>query len=217
MRTRAVELRQRRRTLGLTQEQLAAEASLDVKTVRKAEKPGERVDLRVIVAIAEQFSLSPQDLIEPEETACPPPERLIELVKKWGEYSITGEIDKWLAMHTTDTIFELPEKGGLPVARDCRGIDELDTFIREAAQILRIHSTDPATEQYHATGNLVFMRVTAQMEFLPARARFEARHVNEFEFEGELIKRRTTIADYHPLRKILDEMGFDPTKPNLEV
>lgn len=207
--TKGNAIRSLRRSRGMTQEQLAAAAEIDVRTLRRAEAAQQRVDLRIVVAVADVFGVDPTTLILPSGTETPTAERLIELVQIWGDAMIRADIEAILAMHTQDTVLELPGLHDLPTARDCIGIAALEQQLRDTATFLRLLRATPGSERNHVCDNIVFMRVNGEFEFLPTGQTFSARHVNEIEFEGELIKRRVTIADYEPLRRILAELDGD--------
>lgn len=94
---------------GWTQEQLAAASDCDVKTIRKAETPNKRVDLKVIVGIANALSRQPHELIVPHaespvaKQGSLHPERL-ERVKQWSEAFLHADVPRLLSLHTADCI-----------------------------------------------------------------------------------------------------------------
>ncbi len=212
--TRGVEIRQWREAAGLTQQDLSEAADLDVKTIRKAEAIDGRIDWRVVVAISTALGREPSDLIVSEPTECPTPERLIELVRKWQDAMMQADIPQLLSLHTPDTVVELPGALDLPGGQTVVGLEELDRMLQYLLSILRLRHVVPESLQFHVSENFVFMRSVADIEYLPIGKSYRARHINEFEFEGELVKKRVTIADYEPFRQLLAEAGhLNPLEP----
>ena len=200
---------QLRRDSGATQEQIATLAQCDVKTLRKAEKGSERIDLSVAMAIAKALNVDFQDLVCVEDLedvgAVATPERLIELTRQWNQTFLDQDYDSFLAMHTDDTVVELPGVDSLPHQEHCHGIDQLREFVKETSQELRLTSYDPESLQIYVFGNIVFMRARATIEHIPSGRTYTTVHVNELEFQGEKIARRLTVADYDLLRRIYSD------------
>ena len=105
-------------------------------------------------------------------------------------------------------ILEIPSADGLPAAENCCGLDHLRTHFEMIFQLFKVQHVRDDDFQLHAVGDLVFLRTTATIEYLPAGRTYSSRHLNEFEFRDGKIARRTVISDYSSLRDI-----FAPPMP----
>lgn len=200
---RADVIRDLRKAAGLTQEQLAAAADCDVKTVRKAERGTERVDLWVVSAIAEALGSEAGSLIVAGENSELKARLHLSIVKQWVAAFEDADVDRLLALHTEDTVLEIPGSDGLPAAGNFTGIGELRGHFQSFFTLFRLRAVQDDDFHVHAVDDLVFMRSTATIEFLPARKSYTTRHVNEIEFRDGKVARRVTVADYDGLRKIV--------------
>lgn len=102
----------------------------------------------------------------------------------------------------------------MPEAGFYQGIEALQEHLVKMFSLFRLRHIEPDSVQHHISGNFVFMRSIAEFEYLPAGKTYRARHFNEFEFEGDLIRRRVSSADYGELRKII--AGGKCVGPRLE-
>lgn len=196
-------IRRLRESARMTQESLAAIAQADVRTIRKAETPGKRVDLKVVVGIAQALRTEPDELIVRQPLGVASAEFLVERVKQWSDAFARADIDSLLKLHTPDTVLELPGSDDLPEAGFYQGLEALAEHFSKMFSLFRLRHMIPDSLKYHVSDNFVFMRVTAEFEYLPAAKTYRAIHFNEFEFEGDLIRRRISSADYGELRQII--------------
>jgi hypothetical protein len=72
-------------------------------------------------------------------------------------------------------------------------------------KLFRLEAVRDDDFRIHAVDDLVFLRTTATLEYLPAGKSYTTRHVNEFEFRDGKIARRVVVADYDRQRDILVE------------
>ncbi|MEZ6130773.1 MAG: helix-turn-helix domain-containing protein [Planctomycetaceae bacterium] len=193
-----------RKARGKTQEQLAAAADIDVTTLRNMERGRRRFDLRTILSIADVLEVDWTEVVVGLDDPAVSRERNVAVAKHWHEAFLAGDVARLLTLHTPDTVLELPGTEGLPAASCLSGIEALQQFLEDFFQVFRVVWVAAEDFQIHATDNLVFLRTTAAIEFLPKRRSYTARHVNEFEFLNGLIRRRTSIADYAGLRQLLE-------------
>lgn len=203
IRVRGDLIRTRRKAAGLTQEQLAAAAGCDVKTVRKTERGAERVDLWVVSAIAEILGCETESLIVLDAASEGKAELHLSLVNDWHAAFADADMDRLLALHTQDTILEIPGSEGLPAAGNFTGIAQLREHFLAMFKLFRLRAVQSDDFRIHAVDDLVFLRSTATIEYLPAGKSYTTRHVNEFEFRDGKIARRVVVADYDRLREIL--------------
>lgn len=197
-------VRELRTNCGWTQEVLAACAQVDAKSVRKVERGNAGVDLSTVARIASALNVPTAELmVQCDKTSLS--ERNIALVRLWHDAFLAGDLELLLSLHAEDTVLEIPAASNLPAAENFRGIDAFRQHMEGIFQVFRIVSVSAEDFEIHAINDLVFLRTTATIEFLPAKQCYTARHLNEFQIREGLIVRRVVIADYGELRKILEE------------
>ncbi len=108
---------------GFTQEDLANQADLDVKTVRKAEKNG-RIDLESLTRVALALGTSLGQFILPETT---PDESLPirETIIRWHLAWEAHNMEDLLAVYTDDAVLALPGAPHVPFGGVHRGKAEI--------------------------------------------------------------------------------------------
>lgn len=189
----------------LTQEQLATACECDVKTIRKAEGHEGRVDLRIVLALARALDCDVRTLLPQEQSGTNSVDQNLQMVLRWHEAFLSGDLESLLELHTEDSILEIPAAKGLPAAEDCQGIEQLRDHLTQIFQVFRVVSVRDDDFEIHAVDQLVFLRTTATIEFLPTGKSYTARHLNEFECRDGKIARRAVIADYDKLRQAMEE------------
>lgn len=187
----------------LTQEQLALAADVDVTTLRKMEKGVKSFDFRTVATLANVLECELTMLTAPH--AASPDRRVLhlEITHRWHQAMLEGDLEVLRSLYTADTILEIPGAEGLPAAGNFQGIDAVAEHHAEFFQMFKIRSARDDDFVIHAVDNLVFLRTTATIEYLPNAKSYTARHVNEFELRDGLIARRTVVADYGQLRQAL--------------
>lgn len=198
-------IRKLRRLATLTQEQLAHLAECDVKTIRKAEKGSERLDLRVLVGIAHTLQCDVHDLVrsEPGERAASAKFSYKSIVLKWHDLLHDSDVDGILELHTDDTLLEVHGADGLPEPRSIRGKPQLSEHLTQLFQKFKMESVTEETTYIDVVDNLVFLRTTPTIRYLPNDRTYRSRHLNEFEFRADKIARRTVIANYNDFCQVL--------------
>lgn len=113
-------LRAARTSRGLTQEQLAARAQIDVKTVRKAEQ-GKRLDLGTLTQIAFALDVELNQIIHlsPSETEVQVRRR--DVVLRWLRAWEVRDLDALVALHHEHVVMHLPGGPGIPFSGTFRG------------------------------------------------------------------------------------------------
>ncbi len=192
-----------RRLKGFTQEQLAMEANVDVATLRKMEKGKGRFDFTTIAAIAEKLGIDFAAIVKSEAGQCDNGKTHIEVVHRWHAAFLNADVEQLVSLHTDDTILQIPGADGLPAAGNFTGLPALRQHLTEFFERFRLVSVCEDDFLVHAADNMVFLRTTASIAYLPSGKTYTARHVNEFEFRDFLIARRTTVADYGQLRELI--------------
>ncbi|KAA1260456.1 RNA polymerase factor sigma-70 [Rubripirellula obstinata] len=204
-----VQIRSLRKAQAMTQEDLASRADLDVKTIRKAETKKQRVDLSVLVAIADALGIAHQSISIDDQLNVLTPEQLIALVHQWNDAWLRCDIDAIVSMHTEDTVMVLPGTEDFPDAKNSQGLEELRVFLTNLFPQFQISEIDQSTLQIDVSGNHVFQRTNATITHVPSGRAYTTRHVHEIEFRGDKIAHRITVADYDLLRKIHADISAD--------
>jgi transcriptional regulator with XRE-family HTH domain len=108
---------------GLTQEQLAADARLDVKTVRKAEQGG-RVDLTSLSRLAAVLDVPLDRLVSGGAESLADRARR-EAVHRWHRAWDAHDIDALVALYHADAVLSLPGEPIIPFGGVHRGVDAI--------------------------------------------------------------------------------------------
>jgi transcriptional regulator with XRE-family HTH domain len=119
-----------RKAQGMTQEQLAEKAGLDVKTVRKAEQ-GRRLDLGTITKLCLVLQTELRHLIRPTRSARELEIRRRDIVINWQRALDARELDGLLSCYHDDAVLHLPGAPQIPFGGTFRGHEE----IRRATQV----------------------------------------------------------------------------------
>lgn len=204
-------LRTLRTARGLTQRQLAELADCSVRTIRNAEQ-GRGIDPSTLRAIAQALATSPATLIrsspEPRREKVPttlprqhPAEQSLQQVERWHNAFRACDAVRLMALHTQDTILELPGATELAGADRFVGWEAVrqhyfDTFATFRLLAEQIKTMDVAE-------SLVLERVEATFVAISTRREFTTKFYHEFELAGGLIRRRLTISDLTPHRRAL--------------
>jgi transcriptional regulator with XRE-family HTH domain len=109
---------------GLTQDQLAAEARLDVKTIRKAEQ-GQRIDASTLSRLSMALGADLSRLIANSTAA--PDEQLSwrDIILRWREVWEAHDMEGMLPYYHPDATVTLPGGPALPIGGAFRGRDEI--------------------------------------------------------------------------------------------
>jgi transcriptional regulator with XRE-family HTH domain len=119
-----------RKAQGLTQEQLAEQAGLDVKTVRKAEQ-GKRLDLGTITKLCFVLQTELRHLIRPTRSARELEIRRRDVVIGWQRAFDDRDLGVIVRCYHSDAVLHLPGSPQIPFGGTFRGHKE----IRRATQI----------------------------------------------------------------------------------
>lgn len=130
----------------------------------------------------------------------------LSLVNEWHAAFQDADLNRLLSLHTEDSILEIPGSEGLPAAGNYQGIAQLREHFEAVFRLFRLQAVEDDDFRIHAVDDLVFLRSTATLEYLPAGKSYTTLHVNEFEFCDGKVARRMVVADYDGLRAILADM-----------
>lgn len=112
--------------LGLTQEQLAKLADVDVKTIRKAEQ-GKRLDLGTLTRVAYGLKTSLLHLIIPTNAENISELKRRESVMQWHQAWDDQDIEALLTLYDEEAILRLPGGPSLPTGGTFRGKSQIRT------------------------------------------------------------------------------------------
>lgn len=192
-----------RQRCGLTQEQLARKADLDVKTIRKAEKNQSQFDLRTIIRMAEALGCAVRQISPVLDESGDLASVNQQVVLRWHETFVAANLEAHLMLYTNDTILETPAAEGLPWAGNLRGIESLKQHLQKTFQLFRIVDVRQDELLIHSDADYVFLRTTETIEYRPLTRTYTSRFSNEFLLRDGLIARRVVFADYEHLRKAM--------------
>jgi transcriptional regulator with XRE-family HTH domain len=114
-------LRSVRALRGLTQEQLAASADVDVKTVRKAERGG-RVDIATLSRLAHALDIRVEQLVREAEPEASPARQVVE---RWLAAWDAQDGDLLMSLYREDAIMYLPGASHIPFGGVFRGASQI--------------------------------------------------------------------------------------------
>ncbi|KAA1260455.1 SnoaL-like domain protein [Rubripirellula obstinata] len=206
-------IRLARSAASMTQEEVAGIAQCNVKTIRKAEQGTNRLDLRVIAAIASAFETTVSQLTIPDRNV-DHHGHLLQRMDQWIHHFAASDVEGFLSLHTQDSVLEMPGAEDLFTPANCNGIDQLLNHAVVFFKSFRLIELQQKLTHSYAAERFVFLRMTASIEYIPAGRSYTACHVHEFEFREDKISRRVSVADYGELRQIIKEHEYtQSTKP----
>jgi transcriptional regulator with XRE-family HTH domain len=113
-----------RKAQGMTQEQLAEKAGLDVKTVRKAEQ-GKRLDLGTITKLCVVLQTDLRQIIRPSRSARELEIRRRDVVIHWQRALDGRDLDALMRCYRDDAVLHLPGSPQIPFGGTFTGHKEL--------------------------------------------------------------------------------------------
>ena len=126
-----VQIREARIRQGLTQEQLASRADMDVKTVRKAEQ-GKRLDAGTLARLALALGVNVQSLVRRAEDVSAAQAARRRVVERWQAGWDARDIDAIMALYHDHAELHLPGGPQIPFSGIHRGIREIHRAIELA-------------------------------------------------------------------------------------
>ena len=149
--------------------------------------------LSTLLAVAEVFHVSLAEISIASTKATQNSDRLKELVLEWEAAYVDCDVERLLPMHHPDSLLEIPGSEQMPAGGKFSGREALKHHLEEVFQVFRV---ERVIERYiDVAENVVFHRPLAVMHTVPTNQRFEARFLNEIEFQDDLIVRRMVLVD----------------------
>lgn len=195
------ELQTARLGRGLTQEQLAALAGVDVKTVRKAEQ-GKRLDLDTLtrLAFALQTELQRLLVLSPSETELQIRRR--DAVLRWQRAWDEQSHERVLQEFHEDAVLRLPGVGNIPFSGVFRGKEEIRRAHETAWATCRTEPV-PADDFPVLVIDDTVLVTSRKGVHLPDGGIARLTCVHIFRFEGELIREQHVEYDTLEFARLL--------------
>ena len=196
---------------GLTQEQLAALAEVDVKTVRKAEQ-GKRLDLGTLTQLAFSLDVELNQIIVPSPSETEVQIRRRDVVLRWLRAWEARDLEALVALHHEDGVVHLPGGPNIPFSGTFRG----------KAEIRRLHEIAWSTCQTESTPREDFSVLVADDNVimhgrmglrLPNGEVTKLSAVHIYRFEGDLIAELHVEYDTLQFARLLGLPSPDATRP----
>ncbi len=187
-------IRELRKSLALTQEDLAVLALCDVKTVCAAEK-GRRVDFGTLQRIAEALSVNLSSVSQQAEQALQQSRRQIRSIRAWQRAFDRGDVDGMLKLYRDDAVLRFPWSHKTTGGGAYRGKDALRRLIKTLFACL-----DPTTEaqqklRLHAVDDCVFLRGQLRAKVRVTGHILASEVFHEFRMRQEKIVEQTALFD----------------------
>jgi transcriptional regulator with XRE-family HTH domain len=179
------QIRAARISRGLTQEQLAALAELDVKTVRKAEQ-GKRLDLGSLTRLAHALQSDLSRLIRPGRSNSDREVRRREHIMRWHRLWDAEDSDGLIALYHENAVLHLPGGPNIPFGGTFCGRHEIRQANETAWRTTRTAPARPGDFSLIVTDDSVILEGEKGV-WLPSGELIRLGCVQIFTFEGDLI------------------------------
>lgn len=204
---RLVELRKSR---GLTQEQLAAHADCDVKTIRAAEH-SHRVDLQTASSLAATLGVPLGEVVLPSATTPADEEAHLQAVRRQVAAINARDPDAFAATFTVDGVNHVNAHPDLPGAGVQRGRDEIREGARIAFETYVSEPITPEMVEFRVVGDKVYLRVDRpRLRGVVTQIEREVSTLMEFTIRDGLISELRS----HFHSGMLEELVFGPHNGN---
>jgi transcriptional regulator with XRE-family HTH domain len=191
-------IRALRAAAGLTQEQLARRADLDVTTLRKMEKGEKSFDLQSVAAVARALDCEVRQLIDASETlaAADGPERLhLACVARHREAFLNQDVEAVLACYTDDAVIDFPSSIPSPSSGRFVGREAIRRHLELTFQTFRPQIPTLEESDVYAVGDRVLLRHVSSAVVLHNGVEFTAALFFEYQFRGGKICNHVGLFD----------------------
>lgn len=203
------QIRTARLTRGLTQEEVAALADLDVKTVRKAEQ-GQRLDLGPLTRLAHVLQTDVSQLIRPIRPESDLQARRHEHVLRWNRTWEARDGAALAELYHEHAVLHLPGGPNIPFGGTFRGRDEIRRANETAWSTCRTEPSDPDDYSVLATDDSGILQGMMGVH-LPNGEIVRLWCLQVFTFEGDLIANHRVEYDTLNFARLLQfPMPQDP-------
>jgi ketosteroid isomerase-like protein/DNA-binding XRE family transcriptional regulator len=198
-------IRELRRSLGLTQEKLAARSACDVKTIRHAEH-GKALDVRTLSRIAEGLDTVLSSIVRHANGTLDQVQRNIQQVHRWRRAFNARDVEGVLAIYHDEAVLIYPE--GSPGGGVFRGKAAIRRQAEIAFECFETKPITPKMMQAHAVDNVVFVRGKTSCTVRATGVTFTLQVVHEFQFDNGLVIQHTGLFDTLSMAKGLNPEAF---------
>ncbi len=176
-------IRELRRLLGLTQDEVAVRAGCDVKTIRKAER-GQRLDIATLRGIAKVFQTPVSSLVS-VDSATQAGQSV--LVSAWTRAFNRQDVDALVELYSEDAILHFPALKGPVGAEVFRARTDLrqhfeTTFAKFDFRKILLNKC-----RLYRAGDFVLLRLTLAGTPRKSRLMLKWEGMHEFRFANQLI------------------------------
>jgi transcriptional regulator with XRE-family HTH domain len=179
------QLQAARASRGLTQEQLAALADVDVKTVRKAEQ-GKRLDLGTLTRLAFALDVELNQIIRPSRSETEIQIRRRDVVMRWHRAWDARDMNALLTLFHEHAIMQMPGGLNIPIGGTFRGKAEIRRLHEMAWSICETEPVPPEDFSLLVADDTVILQGRKGIR-LPNGESVKLAAVHIFRFEGDLI------------------------------
>lgn len=199
-------IRQRRTTLGWTQEQLASQASCDTKTVRRAEQ-GKNLDTFTLAKIATALAISFVDVIQHTQVADASQQRNIAVIKQLAAAFNERNVDGVMKLCHEDIVMHAPGSPDLPFGGVFRGRNEVRRMHEIAFAAAATEQLTPDNVTYIAVEDYVIARGTAAVKRMDDDREQKFTFTHMIRIENDKIIEFTAGYDSLAINKFLTSRG----------
>lgn len=178
-------IRSARISRGLTQEQLAVRADLDVKTVRKAEQ-GKRLDAGTLSRLALALGVNVQSLVRGADAESAAQAARRRVVERWQTAWDARDIDAIMALYHDRAELHLPGGPQIPFSGIHRGQTEIRRAIELAWATAQTVPQQPEDYSLIVSGDSVVLHGRRGLQS-PGGEAVWLSNIHVLTFEGELI------------------------------
>lgn len=205
-------IRQRRKTLGLTQEQLASQASCDTKTVRRAEQ-GKNLDTYTLAKIATALAISFVDVIQQTQLLDASQQRNILVVEQLAAAFNERNVDGVMKLCHEDIVMYAPGSPDLRFGGVFRGRNEVRRMHEIAFAAAVTEQLTPANVSYIAVEDYVIARGTAAMKGIGNNRKQKFAFTHMIRIKNDKVIEFSAGYDSLAINKLLTSRGEDRQDP----
>ena len=178
-------IRSARMRKGITQEELAALADVDVKTVRKAEH-GKRMDLKTLARLSLVLGIDVSRLVVREYPTTGTDHFYVRVVEEWLNAFDARDIERLMSVYHHDAILHLPGYPDIPFGGRHVGLTEIRNATELAWKTAQTSPQHPGDCTITVSGESVFYYGLRGLH-RPNGERVMLSAIHVFHFEGQKV------------------------------
>lgn len=198
----------RRKSLGLTQEQLALQANCDVKTVRKAERSF-HIDHSVLDRLAVALETAKQDLVDLHTLGVE--EANVQRILAWQDAFNDRDVERLLTFYHDEGQVEVVFNTQIPGGGVFSGIAAVQQWLTTILATYRTQFITRDMFQIDSAKDFVFMRSVreAEVEAIATGEKTTAQAAHEFQLQDGKILSHRIFSDTEKLSRIIGQLEPD--------